>query len=161
MPQATQFTSSKADTRHPNSGHFLSEPSLSKMRSLTVKEEPINHPSSLCVSAYQKFIRDNAEGKITDHICKEMNEQDMERTKYVRSGAKGADWHDIPDLTFKGSPLIPPCLRPKPTGKTNNWHGLFGRLDYDDVFPTCTLTTEVGPMRKVDACTLSRTASCP
>lgn len=115
------------------------------------KEDPIDHPASKRVSAYQKFIQGNAGGKITDHICNEMNELDMERIRHVRRGVKGADWHDIPDDKFNGVDLIPACLRPKPAGKAcNKWVGLFGRLSYDDIFPT--MTTTVGPMRKVGRC---------
>ena len=115
------------------------------------KEDPIDHPVSKRVSAYQKFIQGDATTKIIDHICKEMNELNLERIRLV---PKGGDWHSIPDVKFKGADLIPACLRPKEpklgkggkTTKPSKWN-CFGRLDYEDVFPT--LTTELGPMMKV------------
>jgi DNA (cytosine-5)-methyltransferase 1 len=118
------------------------------------KEEPINHPVSLRVSAYQKFIQGSAEGKITDHICKEMNELNLERCKCIPKNQPGADWRVLQEIVaadptrekFNGQPLVPWCL-PNTADRHNGWRGLFGRLDANGHFPTS--TTDPQPMGKV------------
>ncbi|GAX75038.1 hypothetical protein CEUSTIGMA_g2482.t1 [Chlamydomonas eustigma] len=105
-------------------------------------------------SAYQRFIRGRASTHIQDHVCKEMNELNLERCKCIPKGQPGADWRVLQEIVkehpekaeFKGQPLVPWCL-PNTADRHNGWRGLFGRLDPSGHFPTS--TTDPQPMGKV------------
>ncbi|CAH2044605.1 unnamed protein product, partial [Thlaspi arvense] len=90
------------------------------------------------VSWFQKEVRGN-KVVLRDHICKEMNEQNLTRCKKIPK-RPGADWRDLPDekLMLKDGTwvdLIPHSLKNK--AKTHNgWKGLYGRLDWQGNFPT-------------------------
>ncbi|CAD7705413.1 unnamed protein product [Ostreobium quekettii] len=104
-------------------------------------------------SAFQKEIR-NGSSCIFDHICKEMNELNLERCRCIPKNTPGADWSSLQELVrkdpsrakFKGKSLVPWCL-PHTADRHNNWRGLFGRLDVNGHFPTS--TTDPQPMGKV------------
>ncbi|KAK9918243.1 hypothetical protein WJX75_002529 [Coccomyxa subellipsoidea] len=105
------------------------------------------------VSAFQKAIRGDCT-VLHDHICKEMNELNLERCRCIPKNTPGADWRVLqeivaanPDRTnYKGQPLVPWCL-PNTADRHNGWRGLFGRLDYNGHFPTS--VTDPQPMGKV------------
>ncbi|KAJ4902811.1 DNA (cytosine-5)-methyltransferase 1 [Raphanus sativus] len=104
------------------------------------------------ISWFQKEIRGNTT-VLTDHISKKMNEHNLIRCKRIPK-RPGADWRDLPEEKVKLSDgtvvnLIPRCLK-ETALKHNQWKGLFGRLDWEGNFPTC--TTEPGPMSKVGMC---------
>ncbi|KAL1190939.1 DNA (cytosine-5)-methyltransferase 1 [Cardamine amara subsp. amara] len=103
------------------------------------------------VSWFQKEIRGNRIA-LTDHICKEMNELNLIRCKKIPK-SPGADWHNLPKEKVKLSnglleDLIPWCL--PNTAEKNEWKGLFGRLDWQENFPTS--VTDPQPMGKVGMC---------
>ncbi|MEW5318123.1 MAG: hypothetical protein WDW38_009370 [Sanguina aurantia] len=105
------------------------------------------------VSAFQRFIR-GGNPLLQDHICKEMNELNMERCRCIPRNTPGADWRVLQQIvredpareTYKGQPLVPWCL-PNTADRHNGWRGLFGRLDLNGHFPTS--TTDPQPMGKV------------
>ncbi|BDA51554.1 DNA (cytosine-5)-methyltransferase 1B [Coccomyxa sp. Obi] len=105
------------------------------------------------VSAFQKAIRGDCT-VLHDHICKEMNELNLERCRCIPKNTPGADWRVLQEIvaanpdraTFKGQPLVPWCL-PNTADRHNGWRGLFGRLDYNGHFPTS--VTDPQPMGKV------------
>lgn len=43
--------------------------------------DSISHPASSRKSAYQRFIQGKTDTTLSDHICKEMNELNLERCK--------------------------------------------------------------------------------
>ncbi|KAJ0260435.1 Bromo adjacent homology (BAH) domain-containing protein [Hirschfeldia incana] len=103
------------------------------------------------ISWFQKEIRGNKK-VLTDHISKTMNEHNLIRCKRIPK-RPGADWRDLPEEKVTLSTglvvdLIPNLL--KTAHLHNQWKGLFGRLDWEGNFPTC--TTEPGPMSKVGMC---------
>ena len=49
------------------------------------------------VSAFQKRIRANA-AVLKDHICKEMNELNLERCRCIPKGIPGADWRVLQEI---------------------------------------------------------------
>ena len=49
------------------------------------------------VSAFQKRIRANA-SVLKDHICKEMNELNLERCRCIPKGVPGADWRVLQEI---------------------------------------------------------------
>jgi len=113
-------------------------------------ESAYTHPPT---SAFQRFIRQGA-GVLRDHICKEMNELNLERCRCIPKDQPGADWRVLMDIVkndpgrelYKGQPLVPWCL-PNTMDRHNGWRGLFGRLDLNGHFPTS--TTDPQPMGKV------------
>ncbi|KAJ4916938.1 DNA (cytosine-5)-methyltransferase 1 [Raphanus sativus] len=103
------------------------------------------------ISWFQKEIRGN-KNVLIDHISQKMNEHNLIRCKRIPK-RPGADWRDLPEEKVTLSTgmvvdLIPNLL--KTAHLHNQWKGLFGRLDWEGNFPTC--TTEPGPMRKVGMC---------
>ncbi|KAL0027901.1 hypothetical protein WJX79_001540 [Trebouxia sp. C0005] len=105
------------------------------------------------VSAFQKKIRGECT-VLRDHICKQMNELNLERCRCIPKEVPGADWRCLEQLVaqdpgremFKGQALVPWCL-PNTAERHNGWRGLFGRLDLNGHFPTS--TTDPQPMGKV------------
>ena len=49
------------------------------------------------VSAFQKAIRGGCE-VLRDHICKEMNELNLERCRCIPKGVPGADWRVLQEI---------------------------------------------------------------
>lgn len=49
------------------------------------------------ISAYQRFIRGRAT-TLHDHICKEMNELNLERCRCIPKGQPGADWRVLQEI---------------------------------------------------------------
>ncbi|KAF6265105.1 hypothetical protein COO60DRAFT_1470199 [Scenedesmus sp. NREL 46B-D3] len=109
--------------------------------------------SGPAVSAFQKLMRSKAD-VLRDHICKEMNDLNLERCRCIPKDAPGADWRVLLEIVkndpsrekFNGQPLVPWCL-PNTADRHNGWRGLFGRLDLAGHFPTS--TTDPQPMGKV------------
>uniref|UniRef100_A0A383WCP9 Cytosine-specific methyltransferase n=1 Tax=Tetradesmus obliquus TaxID=3088 RepID=A0A383WCP9_TETOB len=124
--------------------------------------------SGPAVSAFQKLMRHKA-SELRDHICKEMNELNLERCRFIckemnelnlercrciPKDTPGADWRTLLEIVkndpsrekFNGQPLVPWCL-PNTADRHNGWRGLFGRLDLAGHFPTS--TTDPQPMGKV------------
>ncbi|KAK9839548.1 hypothetical protein WJX84_003539, partial [Apatococcus fuscideae] len=109
--------------------------------------------SGPAVSAFQKRIRASA-SVLKDHICKEMNELNLERCRCIPKGVPGADWRVLQEIVaadpsrekYKGQLLVPWCL-PNTADRHNGWRGLFGRLDWRGHFPTS--VTDPQPMGKV------------
>uniref|UniRef100_A0A383WE52 Cytosine-specific methyltransferase n=1 Tax=Tetradesmus obliquus TaxID=3088 RepID=A0A383WE52_TETOB len=109
--------------------------------------------SGPAVSAFQKLMRHKA-SELRDHICKEMNELNLERCRCIPKDTPGADWRTLLEIVkndpsrekFNGQPLVPWCL-PNTADRHNGWRGLFGRLDLAGHFPTS--TTDPQPMGKV------------
>ncbi|DBB09374.1 TPA: hypothetical protein ACH3X3_007949 [Trebouxia sp. C0006] len=105
------------------------------------------------VSAFQKKIRGECT-VLRDHICKQMNELNLERCRCIPKEVPGADWRCLEHLVaqdparemYKGQALVPWCL-PNTAERHNGWRGLFGRLDLNGHFPTS--TTDPQPMGKV------------
>ncbi|GFH06104.1 cytosine-specific methyltransferase [Haematococcus lacustris] len=104
-------------------------------------------------SAFQRFIRGSTT-VLRDHICKEMNELNLERCRCIPKNRPGCDWRELQRIIaedpsrekYKGHDLVPWCL-PNTADRHNGWRGLFGRLDLDGHFPTS--TTDPQPMGKV------------
>eukprot|EP00963_Diacronema_lutheri_P012368 scaffold1724_cov341-Pavlova_lutheri.AAC.44 len=111
------------------------------------------------VSEFQALIRGNA-STVRDHVCKLMNELNLERCKCIPKNTPGADWRELLRIVeedparewFKGpgmrekQKLVPWCL-PNTADRHNGWRGLYSRLDWDGHFPTA--TTDPNPMGKV------------
>ena len=53
--------------------------------------------SSRPLSAYQRFIRGNAK-VLSDHVCKELGELNLERCRSIPKGRPDADWRTLQDL---------------------------------------------------------------
>ena len=49
------------------------------------------------ISAFQKAIRGDCE-VLRDHICKEMNELNLERCRCIPKGVPGADWRVLQEI---------------------------------------------------------------
>ena len=49
------------------------------------------------VSAFQKFIRGSSP-ELHDHICKEMNELNLERCRCIPKNVPGADWRVLQEV---------------------------------------------------------------
>ncbi|KAI8108585.1 hypothetical protein M9434_006610 [Picochlorum sp. BPE23] len=104
-------------------------------------------------SAFQIAVRGNCD-VLYDHVCKYMNELNMERCRCIPKNCPGADWRVLEEIVakdpsrkvFKSQPLVPWCL-PNTADRHNGWRGLFGRLDWSGHFPTS--TTDPQPMGKV------------
>lgn len=104
-------------------------------------------------SAFQISVRGSCD-VLYDHVCKYMNELNMERCRCIPKDCPGADWRVLEEIVakdpsrkqFKGQPLVPWCL-PNTADRHNGWRGLFGRLDWSGHFPTS--TTDPQPMGKV------------
>lgn len=104
-------------------------------------------------SAFQLAVRGNC-NVLYDHVCKHMNELNMERCRCIPKNCPGADWRVLEEIVakdptkknFNGQPLVPWCL-PNTAERHNGWRGLFGRLDWLGHFPTS--TTDPQPMGKV------------
>ena len=111
------------------------------------------------VSEFQALIRGNAT-TVRDHVCKLMNELNLERCRCIPKNTPGADWRELLRIVqedparewFKGpgmrekQKLVPWCL-PNTADRHNGWRGLYSRLDWDGHFPTA--TTDPNPMGKV------------
>lgn len=105
------------------------------------------------VSTYQKMVRGSST-VLRDHICKGLNELNLERCRCIPKLTPGSDWRALLEIVaadpsrekFKDQPLVPWCL-PNTADRHNGWRGLFGRLDLDGHFPTS--TTDPNPMGKV------------
>jgi len=136
------------------------------LRAVTVKDAIFDLPhivngqmddempyTQTATSAYQRFIRGDNQ-VLKDHICKEMNELNLERCRCIPKGQPGADWRVLQEIVkadpsrekYKGQDLVPWCL-PNTADRHNGWRGLYGRLDPDGHFPTS--TTDPQPMGKV------------
>lgn len=109
--------------------------------------------SSAPLSSFQHQIRNNA-SVLLHHVCKGMNDLNLERCRCIPKNVQGADWRTLEQIVkndptrelFNGQPLVPWCL-PNTADKHNGWRGLFGRLDFAGHFPTS--TTDPQPMGKV------------
>jgi DNA-cytosine methyltransferase len=109
--------------------------------------------TSIPVSSFQQQIRNNA-SVLLHHVCKGMNDLNLERCRCIPKNVQGADWRTLEQIVkddptrelFNGQPLVPWCL-PNTADKHNGWRGLFGRLDFAGHFPTS--TTDPQPMGKV------------
>jgi len=104
-------------------------------------------------TAFQIAVRGDCE-VLYDHVCKYMNDLNMERCRCIPKNCPGADWRVLEEIVakdpsrknFNGQPLVPWCL-PNTADRHNGWRGLFGRLDWTGHFPTS--TTDPQPMGKV------------
>jgi DNA (cytosine-5)-methyltransferase 1 len=109
--------------------------------------------SGPAASAFQRAIRGDCT-LLTEHMCKHMNDLNLERCKCIPKEKPGADWRVLEEIVradpsrekFQGQPLVPWCL-PNTADRHNGWRGLFGRLDWHGHFPTS--TTDPQPMGKV------------
>ena len=109
--------------------------------------------TSIPLSSFQHQIRNNA-SVLLHHVCKGMNDLNLERCRCIPKNVQGADWRTLEQIVkddptrelFNGQPLVPWCL-PNTADKHNGWRGLFGRLDFAGHFPTS--TTDPQPMGKV------------
>ncbi len=105
------------------------------------------------LTAFQIDVRGDC-NVLYDHVCKYMNELNMERCRCIPKNCPGADWRVLEEIVAKdpskklynGQPLVPWCL-PNTADRHNGWRGLFGRLDWSGHFPTS--TTDPQPMGKV------------
>ena len=50
------------------------------------------------MSAFQKKMRGSVDGKLTDHICKEMNPLNLERCRCIPKHQPGADWRVLQQI---------------------------------------------------------------
>ena len=115
-----------------------------------IEEAAYAKPAS---NAFQISVRGHC-NVLYDHVCKHMNELNLERCRCIPKNCPGADWRVLEDIvakdpsrkTFNGQPLVPWCL-PNTADRHNGWRGLFGRLDWSGHFPTS--TTDPQPMGKV------------